>query len=310
MVKPVKNTLSSLIIAIFLSSGLAAFADVLKVQKVTDEIWSFVGPLEQRDAENLGNNATFGLIATSDGAVLIDPGGSARGAAMIDNVIKGLTDEPVRYVINTGGQDHRWLGNAYWQAKGAKVIAASTAVDDQKARYSIQMTILSQFIGDGLVGTTDSYADITFEEEYTLEIGGKTLEIRHPASAHTPGDSFVWIEASDTVFAGDIVYVGRVLGVMEFSNSVEWLEAFEAIEALEPKHLIPGHGPATTLEVARADTYDYLTNLRSRIAEHIEADGGIIDSVKVDQSMFSYLDQFEALAGRNAQAVFEQMEWE
>ena len=43
---------------------------------------------------------------------------------------------------------------------------------------------------------------------------------------------------------------------------------------------------------------------------YIDSGGDIIGSVDVDQSGFSYLDQFEALAGRNAQAVFEQMEWE
>lgn len=300
----------ALALAIAFGSGLSARAEVLEVQNVAKGVWALVGPPEQRNSENLGNNATFGLIETSDGAVLIDPGGSARGAAMIDDVIQTLTDEPVRYVINTGGQDHRWLGNAYWRVKGAQVIAATQAVDDQKERYSIQMTMLSQLIGEGLDGTIAAYADITFEDAYTLEIGGKVLEIRHPASAHTPGDSFVWIAESDTLFAGDIVYVGRILGVMAFSNSAQWLEAFEAIDALKPKHLVPGHGPTTDLETARADTYEYLKNLRSRISKHIDAGGGIIDSVEVDQSAFSYLDQFEALAGRNAQAVFEQMEWE
>lgn len=301
---------SSLALALFFGSSLSAIADVLKVQKVTDGIWALVGSLEQRNPENLGNNATFGLVVTSDGAVLIDPGGSERGAAMIDDLVKGLTDEPVRYVINTGGQDHRWLGNSYWQARGAKVIASSAAVDDQRNRSSIQITMLSQLIGDGLEGTVPSYADITFEEEYTLEIGGMTLEVRHPASAHTPGDSFVWIQESSTVFAGDIIYVGRVLGVMDFSDSAEWLEAFDAIEALNPDHLVPGHGPATNLEVARADTYEYLSNLRSKVSDHIDSGGDIIGSVNVDQSAFSYLEQFEALARRNAQAVFEQMEWE
>ena len=83
-----------------------------------------------------------------------------------------------------------------------------------------------------------------------------------------------------------------------------------AIEMLEPFHLIPGHGPATTLAQAQADTRDYLQNLRDRMREHIDVGGDIIGSVDVDQSAFAYLDQFDALAGRNAQAVFQQMEWE
>ena len=67
---------------------------------------------------------------------------------------------------------------------------------------------------------------------------------------------------------------------------------------------------ATALEVARSDTYQYLKNLRSENHKHIDAGGVIIRSLDVDQAAVSRLDQFEALAGQNAQAVFEPMERE
>lgn len=285
-------------------------ADILNVQPVAPGIWAIEGPAEQRDAQNLGNNATFGLIETTDGAVLVDPGGTWAGAAMLHEVVRGLTDQPVTHVINTGGQDHRWLGNSYWQAEGATVIASADAVADQQARASMQLTILSQLVGEGLSGTEPAYANVTFETDHVLDLGGRRIEIRHVGAAHTPGDSFVWLPDAQVVFTGDIIYVGRILGVMEFSDSATWLEAFGAIEMLEPVHLVPGHGPATTLAQAQADTRDYLQNLRDRMREHIDVGGDIIGSVDVDQSAFAYLDQFDALAGRNAQAVFQQMEWE
>jgi glyoxylase-like metal-dependent hydrolase (beta-lactamase superfamily II) len=302
-----------LLTSIALSGSLAgaSSAQMFDVQQVSAHVWALEGPAENRNAENLGNNATFGLIETSDGAVLIDPGGSYNGAAAIDAVISSLTDQPVKYVIDTGGQDHRWLGNGYWQAKGAKVIASQAAVADHLDRASMQLTILSQLIGpDGLKGTEAATPDIVFENSYDLTLGGTVINVRHPAAAHTPGDSFVWLEDTKTVFTGDIVYVGRVLGVMDFSSSPDWIEAFEAVAALEPVHLIPGHGPATTLKMATADTYDYLVNLRTQIGAHIEEGGDIIGAVKVDQSGFAHLAQFESLAGRNAQRVFEEMEWE
>ncbi len=295
---------------VFAILPLAALSDVLKVQDVAPGIWAIEGPAEQRNAENLGNNATFGLIETDAGAVLIDPGGTWAGAKALDQMIGTLTDQPVRYVIDTGGQDHRWLGNGYWQAKGAVVVASDAAVADQKARGSMQLTMLSQLVGEGLEGTEPAYADATFAEAHDLELGGRHIEIRHPAAAHTPGDSYVWLPDAGVVFTGDIVYVGRILGVMDHSDSAAWLEAFAAIEALSPKVLVPGHGPTTTLERAQADTRDYLVNLRDRMRVYIDEGGDIIGSVGVDQSAFSYLDQFGALAGRNAQAVFQQMEWE
>ncbi len=297
-------------VAAMLAAPTFALADVLEIQSVTGGVWAIVGEKEQRSPENLGNNATFGLVETEAGAVLIDPGGSWRGAEALHDAIRSVTDRPVTHVINTGGQDHRWLGNGYWQAQGATVIASDAAMEDQQARASMQMTALAQLIGDALEGTEPAFADITFSDAYTLEVGGLRFEIVHPGPAHTPGDSFVWVPARGTVFTGDIVYVERILGVGDQSSIARWPDAYLAMEATGAAHVVPGHGHATRMDDARADTYDYLMNLREQIGALLDAGGDIMAAPQVDQSGFAYLEQFEALAGRNAQTAFQQMEWE
>lgn len=288
----------------------AASAQGLEIQPVTNGVWAIVGEKAQRSPENRGNNATFGLVATADGAVLIDPGGSWQGAAALHDVIQSVTEQPVTHVINTGGQDHRWLGNGYWQAQGASVIASDAAVTDQEARASMQLTVLAQLIGDRLEGTEPAYADVRFTDSHLLDIGGMRFEIVNPGPAHTPGDSYVWVAERDTVFTGDIVYVERLLGVGDQSSITYWPAAFEAMEATGAAHVVPGHGSVTTMARARADTYDYLMNLRQQISTLIDAGGSIMEAPGVDQSGFAHLDQFAALAGRNAQTAFQQMEWE
>ena len=286
----------------------SAFA--LDTVTVADGIYAFVGEKQQRSPTNLANNATFGLIVTGDGAVLIDPGGSWKGAEVLHAAVRAVTDHPVKFVVNTGGQDHRWLGNGYWKAQGARVIASAAAVADQKARASMQMSMLRELLRDKLDGTEPAYADIVFDKEHVIGIGGLTVEIRHIGPAHTPGDSMVWIPARKTVFTGDVVYTERILGILEVSNSKTWLTAFASIATLQPDHVVPGHGRPTTLARAKADTYDYLVNLRARIKEHQDRGGNAIGSVKVDQSAFRHLEQFETLAGRNAQQAFSEMEFE
>lgn len=170
--------------------------------------------------------------------------------------------------------------------------------------------MLRELLQDKLDGTEPAYADIVFDGTKAIDFGGLQIELRHVGPAHTPGDSIVWVPARRTVFTGDVVYIERILGVMDVSNSKTWLTAFAAIAALQPEHVVPGHGRPTTLARAKADTYDYLVNLRRRIKEHLDKGGNAIGSVKVDQSAFSHLEQFDTLAGRNAQQVFSEMEFE
>ena len=299
-----------LVMAMAILLPLQGFAQGLALQPVAENIWAIVGETEQRSAGNLANNATFGLVVTSEGAVLVDPGGSFQGAAALHDVIRSVTDQPVTHVINTGGQDHRWLGNSYWQAQGASVIASVAAVADQAARAADQMAALAQFLGDGLDGTTAAHADVTFDTDYRLVVGDMRFDIMHRGPAHTAGDSFVWLVDHRVMFTGDIVYTERLLGNGPARNINSWISVFDQMASFEPAIIVPGHGRATDLPTARRDTYDYLVNLRSRIGALIDAGGDIIAAPSIDQSAWQYLDQFDSLAARNAQATYEEMEWD
>lgn len=306
------RTFSFLTLFMFFSTGIIdVSANTLSVHKVTDSVYALVGELGQRNKSNLGNNATFGVVLTSDGVVLIDAGGTRKGAEQIHALLKTITNKPVVMVINTGGQDQRWLGNGYFKNQGAKVVASNTAVKDQKARFNDQITALENFVGkEGISGTKDVYADKTFESSLNLEIGGQTFELKHSGPAHTPGDIYVWLPDKKIVFTGDIVYTERILVVGPMSNSRSWLESFREIERLDPQHVIPGHGKPTTIQKARADTFDYLMELRKKIWNFTKNGGSPARVNTIDQSRFSYLENFELAKGRNAERVSQELEWE
>jgi len=286
--------------------------DRLELINVTNNVYAIVGPLGNRSPANLGNNATFGFLVTEDGILLVDPGGTYLGAKRIHDIIRSVSDKPVKYVINTGGQDHRWLGNDYFKKQGAKIIASKAAVNDQKSRIRDILFRLSNTAGDAAMqDTVDSYADITFDETYKFTLGGNEIEIHHPkGGAHSPGDSFVWLPQYKLIFSGDIIYLDRLLSVMSFSNSKSWLNAFEELATFKPQSIVPGHGNPATIAEAERDTYGYLKMLRDNIYKFMDAGGAIEDVSKIDQSKFSYLENFELLKGRNVQQVYQEMEWE
>ena len=283
----------------------------LQVQKITDSVYALVGPFGNRSAENLGNNATFGFIVTDEGVILIDAGGGYLGAEAIQSAIADVTTQPVKIVVNTGGQDHRWLGNGYFKEHGARIIASRRAVEDQKARARDQLMVLDNLVGlKGMEGTTPVYADEVFDDRLDIALGGVRLELHHVGQAHTPGDLFAWLPAQSVMFSGDIVYIGRMLGVMPYSNSRSWIDTFNAMAGFSPSVIVPGHGPVSTLDQARADTLDYLVTLRDKISAFMEAGRGIEEVGTLDQSAFAHLVSYDELKGRNAQQVFQEMEWE
>lgn len=297
-------------ISVLLSFSVQAEVE-MKIKKITDNVYALVGEFSQRSPDNYANNSTHGVIITNKGVILVDPGGSYKGGQQIANLIKTITPLPVRYVINTGGQDHRWLGNGYFKDHGATIISSKNAFNDHKKGTDNHMNTLSRLLGDdGLAGTVPTYADITFDNQKTLDFGGVHLEIYHTGAAHTVGDSFVWMPSTKTMFSGDIVFVGRLLGIGPARDSQSWIKVFEDMAKYKPNHIVPGHGDVTNIHKATQDTYNYLVFLREKVSEVLDDGGDMQDAIKIDQSQFSHLANYEGFSKRVAQSLFEQMEFE
>lgn len=298
------------LLSLLLATAVPARAAGLDVAVVAPGIYALVGDLGQRSADNLGNNATFGAVVTAAGVVLIDSGGSRAGAERIEAALRQVTDKPVVLVVNTGGQDHRWLGNAWFKAKGATVIASAAAVEDQRARADLQFEMARGLLGAAFAGTQAVHADQAIVAETRLEVGGVTFVLRPVGPAHTPGDMLVWLPGAGVAFSGDVVYLDRLLGVMPYSQAKGWLAAFETLAALAPRVVVPGHGRPAGLAKARAETFDYLAHLRREVGRLLADGGDMQASAGIDQSAFLHLTGAKDLAGRNAQQVFSEMEFE
>lgn len=287
-----------------------ASASALEPVKVADNIYALVGPLEQRSEENLGNNATFGFVVTSEGVVLVDAGGTELGAKAIEAEIRKVTEQPIVKVINTGGQDHRWFGNHYFASQGAETITATVTAADHSARQGAQAQGMQALTKSSWAGTIPQVAAVKIDDQFDFELGGTEFSVIPVGHAHTPNESFVWLPEASVLFTGDVVYVERMLGVGGQSAHKSWIEAFSKIEDLDPKVIVPGHGNPTTLATAKRDTLDYLTFLREEVGKILEEGGDMQSISEIDQSRFDYLAVYDEIHGANAQRVFEEMEWE
>lgn len=289
-------------------------ASRLEIQQVTDNVYALVGQRGPMSKWNFGTNATFGVVVTDEGVVLIDPGASDHAARYIHKTIQKITDKPVVLVVDTGSEDLRWLGNAYFKSLGAKIITSRVALKEQKLRADDQISRLDNYIFPKFsAGTTDVYADEVFDKVKTLTIGNTQFVLTYSGHGYMPGDFYVWLPEQSIVFSGDFISTQRMLAVAQDSNTKKWIKVFEEIEALKPEHIVPGHGHATDIKKARADTYTFLKTLRSSVKTFMKQGGQIEDVSSLKEyplSPYERLIGFEMLLGRNALHVYMEMEWE
>ena len=266
-----RPSLRILLCALWACATAVAHAAEVKFQPVAPGLYAFIGEKSGRSFDNEGLNANIGLVVTPAGALLIDSGASFQGAQKIHAAVKKVTDQPVKWVINTGGQDHRWLGNGYFAAQGAEVIAHASARADMQARGGDHLAALKTELKDKLDGTVPTLPTRWLSgSDETLTLGGTVVEVKHRGGAHTPGDLMVWLPQQRVVFSGDIVYVDRMLGVIPVSHTGRWLQSFAALEALQPARIVPGHGEVCELPQAQAQTRDYLQALRTHMKKAVE----------------------------------------
>ena len=268
--------LSLTLVGLMISPLTVAMADgdrpiehILEPRAITEQIHYFYGSLENRTQANQGMNNNVGFVITDEGVVLIDSGPSRHVAQRIEQAAAGLTDHPITHVINLGSQDHRWLGNDHFLSRGAEILAlertASTQAEFARQHLERLMTTLG---AAAMAGTEPRPAPAPIPaDDHEFELGGVRFKMVYAGDAHFPGDILLHLPDHGVVFAGDVVYTERMLGIHPWSNPVEQLKAFETMASWEPAVIVPGHGKATDLATAQRDTGDYLAMLVREVKE-------------------------------------------
>jgi glyoxylase-like metal-dependent hydrolase (beta-lactamase superfamily II) len=303
-----------LAVAVIATAVVATSAHAVEVtfQPIADGVYAYIGETGPRTYENEGLNANFGLVVTPAGAVLIDSGASYRSARQIHQAAKAVTPLPVKWVVNTGGQDHRWLGNGYFEEEGAEIIAHADARADMHARGGDHLAGLKATLQDRADGTVPTLPTrFVTGSDSRLDLGSVVLQLEHRNGAHTPGDMMVWLPQKNVLFTGDVVYVDRLLGVIPVSNTRNWLATFAVIEALDPKVIVPGHGDVTDLATSRADAKAYLLALRAHMKKAIDDGVDMSAAVKsFDARPFMRLQNAAELMPGNASRTYLELERE
>ncbi len=307
-----KSTVHAIALFIALHTPTWAQAADVVFQAVAPGVYAHIGDTGPRTYENEGLNNNLGLVVTADGALLIDSGASFQGAKDIQAAAKKVTDQPIKWVINTGGQDHRWLGNGYFMAQGAQIMAHTGGKADMVARGGLQLAALRPVLKERLQDTHPVLPSRWLTEaNEKLDLAGTSVEVIYRGGAHTPGDLMVWLPAHKVVFSGDVVYLDRMLGIFPFSHTGHWMDSLRALQALKPNVVVPGHGRVGSLDQVQADTGDYLQALRAHMTMAVQEMTNISEAVRsFDAQPYMRLRNAADLHPGNASRTYLELERE
>ena len=293
----------------FVSVAVQAQELTLQPVKVSPDVYVVVGDLAGQSYENEGLNNNLGFVVGDAGVLVIGSGPSVRVARALHAAIRKITAQPVKWVVNGNSQNHYWHGNSYFKSLGATILASNEAERVMRELGAQQLDANKSLLKEKAEGTLLTYPTELIADRRELKLGKTTVQLLYVGPAHTPGDLAVWLPQQKILFAGDVVYTERMLAVIPIGNTSHWVQAFDRLMALKPKTIIPGHGQPTTVEAARRDTRDYLTFLLVEAKRILDAGGSLQDAVeKVDQARFRSLFNFELLALRNMNQVFQEVE--
>ena len=282
-----------------------------KPTQVSEHVWAWIGPYGGPSKENNGYRMNLAFVVGRDAVAVLDSG---YGPAMANDMLRHIrlvTDRPVRHVINTNSQPHRFMGNGPFQAQGATLIAAEEALPRMRdSAETFARTIEATLeLPESSINAPPAPERLV-EENLALDLGGVTLEILAVGQAHTPGSLIVHVPQDHLVYAGDVLYGGRLLSLLsEVSDLEGWLQAWERLEQYPDARFLPGHGEPGPLSAFAHGVRDYLRALLEHMQQAVDEGTDMQSAINAfDSTPWQSLADFEELAGRNAHEAYRQRE--
>ncbi len=296
------------------SPGIAADADpALKARRVSPRVFFVEGELGPVTRANRGFNSNAGFVVTREGVVVFDVLGTPVLGKALLHAIRRVTRQPIRHIVISHYHADHFYGLQAFARTGAQVWAGGKVrqyLDSEApaARLTERRESLAPWVND----TSRVVRPTRFvDRETTLRLGGLSFRLLPVGPAHTPEDLMMMVEEERVLFAGDLIFTGRLPFVGD-ADSRAWLSAIERVGPLAPRLLVTGHGPVSgeaskDLELTRG----YLVFVRAAMTDAVREMLSFDEAyARTDWSRFAELPAFEAANRRNAYNIFLLMEQE
>lgn len=248
----------------------------LQAEKLADGIYAVVpDDAAEKAPKGIPVATSAGFVIGEKGVLVIESMLNKRLATQLINLVKQVTDKPIRYAVNTSFHGDHSYGNYVFPASTSIVQHVVTkAYVDQHFEKDAAFMIQNFGADRGIEEVVPRPGDILIPEggSLALDLGGKTVELRDFGFAQTGGDLFVWVPDAKILWAGNAVIAQKpALPWLLDGHLVETLATLQKVYDFIPAdtRIVPGHGPVTDRSAIEWNI-KYLTTVRIEVAAAIK----------------------------------------
>jgi glyoxylase-like metal-dependent hydrolase (beta-lactamase superfamily II) len=206
-----------------------------------------------------------GIVVGDQAVLVIDTGFGPRNGATVAAVAEKLGGGRRLYLAITHFHPEHDLGAQAFPADTTLIRSADQLhdIDEFGLQLAQVFAARSAVNAELLAGAAFRKADVIFERDHELDLGGVRVRLMAMGPNHTRGDTAIWVEPDRVLFSGDIAMRAQPAFASPYSSLGHWLASLERLEALAPLVIVPSHGPIG--DVAFIAGYRaYLTEVRKR----------------------------------------------
>ncbi len=241
----------------------------LQPEPVAPGVYVLPGSQDALTPDNGANIANTGFIVGSHAVLAVETGPTYLYGRELLAVIRTITDLPVRYAVVTHRHPDHSFGIGAFRDAGIEVLMHPAEAAGLAREGPDLLDLMTALVGEQWTrGTSVQGPSQTVRKDRLVDLGNRPVHLLVLEGGHTEGDLVVHDQSSGVAFFGDLLFVERAATVPHADIGV-WLRHLDELEALPWVKGVPGHGPILEDRIRFADTRDWITYLRRRVAEAV-----------------------------------------
>jgi quinoprotein relay system zinc metallohydrolase 2 len=307
------HVLRLVLIAFCAASAWCASAQpvpLLPVSEIAPGNFVHYGSLDERSAENLGDNANIGFIVGTQCVAVIDTGGSFAVGERLHAAVRARTKLPICYVIITHGHPDHFFGAAAFADEHAQFVGHHNLSRALQQRGKFYLNTLVRDLQDLARGSEVVQPTLLVNDRKDLDLGGRTVQLTAWPTAHTDADLTVLDASTGTFWTGDLLFVQHTPVLDGSING--FLRVIEQLQRLAPGHYVAGHGHTPdTWSVALEHERHYFELIADQTRAALRSRRTLQDAIDtVGLSEAPNWVNYELFHRRNVTAAYTELEWE